>query len=320
MQTTFVDFRAVKAAVTMRMALDHYGINWLRKRGDELRGRCPIHKGEGTDTFHANLAKNAFQCFSCKARGNVLDFVAAMEQCTIRGAAVKLADWFSVAGDDGQRSPATKAPGPAQAESRREGSAKNEPLKFQLKGVDPAHAYLVGRGIRKETALELGIGYFAGKGSMSGRVVIPIHNESGELVAYAGRAIDDTEPKYKLPAGFQKSLELYNLYRAIAKAPAGAGSTVVVVEGFFGAVRVHEAGYPCVALMGSSLSAEQERLLCCHFTGALLLFDGDEAGRSATDDCLLRLGRKIWVKAVPLPEGVQPDNLSTGELHQVLSS
>src|SRR5258708_39399209 len=96
MQNSFGDFRAVKAAVTISMALDHCGVNWLRKKGDELRGRCPIHKGEGTDTFHANLVKNAFQCFSCKARGNVLDFVAAMEQCTVKDAAVKLADWFSI--------------------------------------------------------------------------------------------------------------------------------------------------------------------------------------------------------------------------------
>ena len=72
MATNWVDFRAVKNAVTMRMALDHYGVNWLRKRGDELAGRCPIHKGEGTDTFHVNLTKNAFHCFSCQAKGNVL--------------------------------------------------------------------------------------------------------------------------------------------------------------------------------------------------------------------------------------------------------
>ena len=48
MEKQWVDFRAVKAAVSMSTVLDHYGINWLRKKGDELRGRCPIHKGEGT--------------------------------------------------------------------------------------------------------------------------------------------------------------------------------------------------------------------------------------------------------------------------------
>jgi DNA primase len=323
MQNTFVDFRRVKTAVSLSMALEHYGINWLRKKGDELRGRCPIHKGEGTDTFHANLVKNAFHCFSCKARGNVLDFVAAMEQCTVRDAAVKLAEWFSVVSDGpSQQSPARKADVPKEqpTKSRGEGSAKNQPLKFQLKGVDSNHAYIASRGISRETVETFGVGFFTGKGSMSGRLVIPIHNERGELIAYAGRSIDGSEPKYKLPAGFHKGLELFNLHRVLAKTPAGAGSTVVLVEGFFDCMKVHEAGYAAVALMGSSLSTEQERLLCSHFTGVILMLDGDEAGGTGIDDCLLRLGRKLWVRAIALPENAQPDSLSGGELHQLLFS
>src|ERR1700733_8403820 len=96
MTTQWVDFKALKAAVSMELALSHYQINWLRKKDGELRGRCPIHQGEGTDTFHVSLHKNVFQCFSCKARGNVLDFVAAMEKCSVRDAGVKLQQWFSL--------------------------------------------------------------------------------------------------------------------------------------------------------------------------------------------------------------------------------
>src|SRR5438132_11193518 len=92
----WIDFREIKAAVSLQMVLDRYGVNWLRKSGQELRGKCPIHKGEGERTFSANLSKGAFNCFSCKARGNVLDFVAAMEECSIRDAALKLRDWFRV--------------------------------------------------------------------------------------------------------------------------------------------------------------------------------------------------------------------------------
>jgi DNA primase len=311
MQTSFVDFRAVKAAVSMQMILDRYGINWLRKSGEELRGRCPIHKGEGTDTFHANLSKNAFQCFSCKARGNVLDFVAAMEKCTVRDAAVKLADWFSVSIGDGKNPPASKSAATDTTDSRGEGPAENKPLTFQLKGINPEHPYLAQRGITKETAEAFGLGFFSGRGQMRGRVVIPIHKGKGELVAYAGRSIDKAEPKYKLPAGFHKSLELYNLHRA---AVAKDSTTVVLVEGFFDCIKMHTAGYPCVALMGSSLSEEQEALLSSHFTGAVLLLDGDEAGRKGTDDCLLRLGRRMWVKAAAVPEGKQPDMLTTEEI------
>src|SRR6202035_1174549 len=95
MQDYWVDFKAVKAAVNFPSVLNHYQINWLREKGDELKGRCPIHQGEGQSSFHVNLSKNAFHCFSCKAHGNVLDFVAAMEKCSVRDAAIKLAEWFT---------------------------------------------------------------------------------------------------------------------------------------------------------------------------------------------------------------------------------
>jgi DNA primase len=75
-----------------------------------------------------------------------------------------------------------------------------------------------------------------------------------------------------------------------------------------------------VALLGSSLSEEQEDLLCRYFKLALLLFDGDEAGRSATDDCLQRLDRRLWVKAISLPDSVQPDRMSSEEIQMMLVS
>src|ERR1044072_6763783 len=108
MENNWVDFKVIKDAVSLQAVLDRYGLTkTLKKSGVELRGRCPIHNGEGTDTFHANIQKNAFQCFSCKARGNVLDFVAAMENCSVRDAALKLKDWFGLAaGDGGLRSAA----------------------------------------------------------------------------------------------------------------------------------------------------------------------------------------------------------------------
>lgn len=95
----WVDFKAIKALVGMEMVLNHYGIKGLSQNGDELRGPCPIHKGPSrSKNFTVNMHKNAFKCFSqkCSAKGNVLDFVAAMEGCNVREAAVKLADWFKV--------------------------------------------------------------------------------------------------------------------------------------------------------------------------------------------------------------------------------
>ncbi len=79
-------------------------------------------------------------------------------------------------------------------------------------------------------------------------------------------------------------------------------------------MRVKEIGYPCVALLGSSLSQEQEELLTTYFKRAVLMLDGDDAGRAATDECLKRLGRRMFVKALEVPDGKQPDMLSREEI------
>jgi len=192
----------------------------------------------------------------------------------------------------------------------------NKVLSFQLKGVDHRHPYLKARGIAVETAEQVGVGFFAGKGSMQGRVVIQIHNERGELVAYAGRAIDDTEPRYKLPAGFHKSLELFNLHRVIGDSKTEP--RVVVVEGFFDCLKVSDAGFPCVALMGYSLSEAQEILLARCFKAAWLMLDGDEPGQHAAAELLARLSRRMWVRAAVVPDGSQPDQLTGEQIKQLL--
>ncbi len=150
---------------------------------------------------------------------------------------------------------------------------------------------------------------------MSGRIVIPIRNLHGQLVAYAGRALDNGPPKYKLPAGFRKALELFNLQQAMA---SGA-RIVIVVEGYFDCVRVHQAGFPCVvALMGSSLSAAQESALRRHFEGIVLMLDGDAAGRAASEAVATRLSGWRSVQLVRVPDGSQPDQLSPATLRQLL--
>lgn len=311
MQDNWVDFKAVKAAVSMEAILGRYGINWLRKSNDELRGRCPIHQGEGQSTFHVSLAKNVFNCFSCKARGNVLDFVAAMEKCSVRDAGLKLKEWFAIS-DEPTAAPAKTKPADSSGGVGETKAAHNKSLNFQLKSVDSSHPYLSERGISQETAESFGVGFYSGKGSMNGRVVIPIHNKQGELVAYSGRAIDGSEPRYKLPAGFHKSLELFNLHRTTEP-------EVILVEGFFDCMKVHQAGFPTVALMGSSLSEAQENLLAAKFERVVVMLDGDEAGRQATAEILARLASRMWVRAVMVPDGKQPDQLTSEELKALLA-
>ena len=140
--------------------------------------------------------------------------------------------------------------------------------------------------------------------------------EKGELVAYAGRwpgGPPEGEPKYKLPPKFHKSQELFNLHRAREyKKEKG----LVVVEGYFDVMKLWQAGFKnVVALMGCSLSDEQEEFILKETDKIVLLLDNDAAGREATDTLLPHLAKKAFVRTIELPEGVhQPDSLDEKEL------
>jgi DNA primase len=179
-----------------------------------------------------------------------------------------------------------------------------------------SHPYLASRSLTPQIIRTFGLGLYTGKGLLRGRIVIPIHNASGELIAYAGRAVDGQEPKYRFPAGFRKSLVLFNLHRAIA-ADARA---VVVVEGFFDTIAVHQAGYPVVGLMGSTLSRHQADLLVTHFDRVILMLDGDEAGRQGATSIAQALGGRMSVSAISLADRSQPDQLAPGEIQRLLST
>ena len=201
--TRWADFAAVKQAATLEAVLRHYQIPGLRLHRDQLQGCCPIHRGQRNDSFRVHLTKNIFQCFACQAHGNVLDFVVAMEQCSIREAALRLQQWFGIRPSGLRLYPAAAGRQKGKLVRKEEGS--NRPLRFALTGVERNHPYLAQRGIDPATAAEFGVGFYPGPGLMSGRIVIPICNLHGQLVAYAGRALDDRPPKYKLPAGFRKA-------------------------------------------------------------------------------------------------------------------
>jgi len=195
-------------------------------------------------------------------------------------------------------------------------SQTNLPLRFQLSGLEHSHSYLEGRGITALTSRTLGIGYYGGPGMMQGRVAIPVHNEAHELVAYAGRSVEGEDPKYRFPPGFHKSQELFLLHRA----KHTGDHAVIIVEGFFDAAKVWQAGHRnVVALMGSSLSDTQAGLLQKHFRQAVLMLDGDDAGRAATDAITRRLSQIMEVEAIHLKPGVQPDQLAPTEMNETLS-
>jgi len=279
-----------------------------------VQGCCPIHRRQRTDAFNVDLRNNGFHCFSCQAHGGVLDLVVAMERCSLRQAGLLLTEWFTV--NTEMRTLESTVDHKKTAQLIREKERLAAPLRFTLRPVDSRHAYLQRRGIDADTAAHFGVGYYAAPGLLQGRVVIPIHNERGHLLAYAGRSINGTNPKYKLPTNFAKSHVLFNLHRAITHRER----TIIVVEGFFDCLKVHQAGLPCVvALMGCSLSEYQETLLVQSFRNVALMLDADSAGVYGSTVIADRLGKHCAVEIVGLATGQQPDRLSTPEIHRALS-
>lgn len=323
----------------------------------------PSDDRKNKNSFGADTIKNVWACQSkrCiearggKRGGNVVDLVAVMESsATFHDAALLIASWFPdlVTAEAGEQkigaAPLRGGEGKQRAvrKERRDqeqgkqvsdnGSEKqgsdegfNKPLNFTaLKNVDPSHNYFTHRGIRAETAAHFGVGFFSGRSKTLDRfpIVFPIHNVKGELVAYAGRKLDGEDgDKYKFPAGFKKSLELFNLHCAIKETDsydtAMRSRGVVVVEGFFDAMKIFQAGYPCVvALMGCSLSETQEQMLRDYFDIAYLMLDGDAPGVAATGEILAQLSPHMFVRVVEVPLDSQPDKLSSEAIQQLLGS
>lgn len=329
----FVDFSQVKKSVSIVQILEHYGLtSKLRQSGDKFSGSCPIHNGDNPTHFRVSISKNCWNCFGkCQRGGNILDFVSLKEEVSIRQAALLIQEWFGIASrranrpDDKPQSSATKPKPQPKAGidcSDSDNRTENAPLTFSLEHLDKAHPYLAERGLNEATIEAFGLG-FCKKGLLTGRIAIPIHNTSGALVAYAGRWVGnppEETPKYKLPAGFKKSLELFNLHRTIQESP---DEPLVLVEGLFDCIKLWQHGLKrVVALMGNALSPAQEELIRKHTTSrsqVLLMLDEDDAGRSAREEIVKRLAKFAFVKIhVFDEEGKQPENLSADEVAAVI--
>ena len=316
------DFRYIKEHVSIEQVLSRYGVKLKSAGFGNLRGRCPLptHTSRASSaSFSVNFPRNVWSCqsASCIAArggqigGNVLDLVAALERCSIREAGVRIADWFGAY----RSNPMSMPIFPVRNPSETINAEANPPLTFVLQKIDAWHPYLAQRGIHIETAKTFGVGLYNGDGFLSGRIVIPIHDNAGQLVAYAGRSLAGEEPKYRLPAGFRRSQVLFNFHRAIRSDKKNA----IVVEGFFDAMKVHQAGHTnVVALMGSSFSQRQSDLLASHFGSATLMLDGDTAGRHAADVIENSLRSRMPVTRINVGDSRQPDQMPPSEIHALL--
>jgi DNA primase len=328
--TRWIDFTELKHRVSIRDVLTRYGYlkRLSEKKPGKLAGACPIHGGKNSTSFQVDTEKNVFNCFSQCGGGNILDLVMKIEKCGIREAGEKIADWFELRFERKKKNDAAEptrsgaeAGGAAAAQSKPavDGPRPNPRLEHALRDLNPDHPYLAARGLTIPTIKAFGIGYCT-RGLQRGRIAIPIHDDQGVLVAYAGRAVKEDlaeiAGKYRMPEGFKKSFVLFDLHRAKEHVERG----LIVVEGFFDCFRVHQAGFPnVVALMGSSLSEHQEQLLLAHTDRLVLMFDGDEAGTKCVREFYGRLRQRVYLREIHLDAGEQPDRLGEERIRKLLS-
>lgn len=328
----WVNFQDIRKRVSIEdVLLKFYRIDNLKRDGDKLIGPCPVHQGNSPRAFHADVSKNLWHCFSkCQGGGNQLDLVAKREDISIREAALRLQAFFLTGTDAAQPT----NPCPPSRESRvlpppkelatvgltkEDDTASNPPLDVQL-DLKPDHPHLTAdRGLKVETTKHFGIGYCS-RGILRGMIAIPIHDEEGVLIAYAGRrlkAADITEfGKYKFPKGYRKEIVLYNLNRA---KEFESEHGLILVEGFFSTVKLHEYGFPnVVASMGCELSDSQARLLS-DAKEVIVLFDGNEAGYKGAEHAREKLLKYVPVRVVKLPSGTEPEDFSPKALRWLIN-
>jgi DNA primase len=314
----------------------------LKRTGADYRGPCPFHGGA-----HRNFAvipkKGMFYCFVCHEAGDVFTFFMkkfGMDYPTaVRDVAAKVGIVIPErpSGGPDPREPLYEALAVAAewyARRLRDG-----------KDAAPARDYLAGRGFPLEELLPVGLGYapkgdeFAAAmrqlgfkderlleaglltrredGSLRprfwGRLLFPIHDLRGRVVGFGGRVLGEGEPKYlNSPDSpvFHKGRLLYNLHQA--KQPIRQSEHAVVVEGYFDALRLVQAGIEqVVAPLGTGLTADQATLLRRFTEQVILLYDADPPGMRASfraGDVLLRAGLRVSVAT--LPPGEDPDTLA----------
>jgi DNA primase len=323
----------------------------LTHRGREHSGLCPFHK-EKTPSFTVNDDKAFFHCFGCGAHGDVIGFVMqnegvafpeaverlageaglampertpesearAQRQAGLYEIVEKAADWFhrGLARDDGAKARAYLADrGLDQAVIDRFGLGWAPDRRGALK------AFLTGEGVSQEQAVAAGLLRVPDDGEpydfFRGRVIFPIADGRGRVVAFGGRTLGDGQPKYINSAEndlFHKGRTLYNL--AAARRPARDAGSVIIAEGYMDVIAFARAGLDhAVAPLGTALTEEQLTVVWRLAAEPVLCLDGDNAGRRAAARAaeralpLLTPGKSL--RFVFLPQGEDPDSLLAQE-------
>jgi DNA primase len=311
----------------------------LKRQGREYRGLCPFHS-EKTPSFYVNAEKQLWKCHGCGAGGDLIKFVERYENVDFPIAMRMLATRAGIV--------LQESPGAQRRRSEREAiyeanAAAQRYFADALRRDQRALEYVHRRGITNETAALFGLGVapdgwegltkeleragidvqLAERAGLlrqktgyydffRNRLMLPIYNLTGEVMAFGGRALGDETPKYlNTPntAAYTKGHHVYGLH--LARRAAAADDTLIVVEGYLDAIALHQAGFRnAVASLGTAFTPEQARELRRVAGKLYLCFDGDAAGQAATArsiDMLVEEG--LAVSIVALPSGKDPDEL-----------
>ena len=323
----------------------------LKKGGQNFTGLCPFHS-EKTPSFAVHPVKQIYHCFGCGAGGDVFKFVMEMEKCDFMDAVRTVAEKCGIAvPNPRERSPEERREQQqrtALVDMQREAAAFfTKQLEGTLEGK-AARAYLADRGLDADTIARFGLGYAPSGGDVlardlrarypekllessglvgrdpSGRIydrfrrriMFPITNESGKVIAFGGRAMGDDLPKYlnspETPI-YTKSSVLYHMDRA--KEAMRQADAVVLVEGYMDTIAVARAGIGnVVASCGTSLTESQVKLICRFTRRVIVNYDPDTAGQAATERSLaILLEQNCDVRVLALPGGKDPDSFVRSE-------
>ena len=322
----------------------------LKKRGVNQLGLCPFHN-EKTPSFTVSPAKGIFKCFGCGKGGNSVNFIMELEQLSYPDALRWLAKKFHIEIEEKEESQEEKAL-KDERESMMIVSAFAQKYfsRFLLKeneGRTIGLSYLRERGIRDDIITKFELGYcpdgkdtftqaaqregykmdFLEKTGLTikrddwvrdrfgGRVIFPVHNVAGRVIAFGGRTLtnDKKVAKYlNSPESeiYHKGRTLYGIYQA--KRQMTNQDKCYLVEGYTDVLSFHMAGIEnVVASSGTSLTIDQIRLIRRFTPNITIVYDGDDAGIKASlrgIDMVLEEG--INVKVLPLPRGEDPDTFA----------
>lgn len=327
MSETWVDYKNVKGNVSVLDVLHHFGIELAQAAPDQYRGTCPLpqHAGDRNNqtAFSVNTSLNSWKCFTHCGSGNVIALYAYLSGLNpenredFRNAALQMQGKFM----NSEKSLTTTSIRKPIASNKSEKKEKNMPLKIQLTLKHDIPFLTKEKLFPLNTIKEFGVGYCS-KGMFAGRVVVPIHNKEGELIAYAGRGLTQKDinarGKWMFPKGFSKMLELYNFNR-IKDRDLSKG--LVLVEGFWSVIRFHLAGIPAVGSFGHELSEEQEQLIYSVTDKVLFFYDNDSPGLKASQKIVNCLLQNCFVKLLQYPEGdqrYQPEQFSPDQLRELV--